>query len=324
MKFGNKVAIIVVSWNGIRFLNDCFTSINNQTYQNLDVYLVDNDSTDGSFAYVSEHFPKIKIIRLDKNYGYGKGNNEGIKKALSDAAVRYIVCLNNDTIVDKEWLGSLVKTAENDKDIGAVSSKAYFHDGKTIQNAGLCFSPALALNKPGSLSMGYGLTDVEAPELSKEIELFACGGVAPLYKRHVLEELLKRDNEIFDEDFFYGEEDLDIGFRVRSLGYKSILSPRATLIHLHSQTGGAASPLKAYNCERNSIAVAVKNLPLVDLLLFPFRNFLLKLSLLSKKNDSVEKLKKKIGLPRIFWMVIRANLVALFLMPKFLKKRWRI
>lgn len=319
-----KAAIVIVNWNGLRFLENCLKSIYRQTYKNFDIYFTDNNSKDESTNYVRTNFPKIKIIQMNKNYGYGKGNNEAIKEALKDKGVKYIVCLNNDTIVDKNWLKELIKTAEKDKKIGAVSTKSYFSDGKIIQNAGLYFSPSLGLNKPGGLSVGYGLTDKKIPELSKEIKLFSCGGVAPLYKRNVLEELLVRDSEIFDEDFFYGAEDLDIGFRIKSLGYESILAPKATLLHFHSQSGGAASLFKTYNCERNSIAVAIKNLPFLDLMLFPFRNIALKLSYFYKKHDSVENLKEKIGISRIILAVVKANLVALYLMPKFLIKRWRI
>jgi len=319
-----KAAIIIVNWNGKKFLKNCLNAVYKQTYKNFDVYFVDNGSIDKSSDYVRKNYPKAKIIQLDKNYGFAKGNNEGIKEAFKDKQVEYIVCLNNDTIVDKNWLKELIKTAEKDEKIGAVSSKAYFSDGKTIQNAGLSYENALQVNRIGGISIGYGLTDKKAPYLNKEIEIFASGGVAPLYKREILERLYKRDKEIFDEEFFAYAEDLDLGFRIRPLGYICILSPKAKLIHLHSQTGGKASPFKAYYCERNTILTAIKNLSFFNLLLFPFRNLWLKLSYLSKKHESVEKLKEDIGFGKMSWILIKANLVALFLMPKFLIKRWRI
>jgi hypothetical protein len=285
---------------------------------------VDNGSKDESIEFVKENFPQTKIIKLTKNTGFAKGNNIGIIDAFKDEGVKYVACLNNDTIVDKHWLGELVKTMEKNEGIGAVSSKAYFDDKKTIQNAGLEFYKALQTNKKGGISIGFGLTDLEASELAEDKEIFAAGGVAPLYKREVLELLLNRDGEIFDEDFFAYVEDYDLGFRIRGLGYKSFLSARATLVHLHSKTGGVASPFKSYYCERNSILTAVKNLPLVDLLLFPLRNLWLKLSYLFNKNESVEKLKGNVGVLGMLWILVKANSAALFLMPKFLIKRWKI
>ncbi|MDK2907725.1 MAG: hypothetical protein PWQ87_183 [Candidatus Woesearchaeota archaeon] len=319
-----KAAIIIVNWNGKKFLKDCLNAVYKQTYENFEVYFVDNGSIDGSADYVKKNFPKAKVIKLSKNTGFAKGNNEGIKEAFKDKKVEYIVCLNNDTIVDKNWLKELVKTAEKDEKIGMVSSKAYFKDGKTIQNAGLIYSPSLHINKKGGISLGYGMTDKEMPELSNEIEIFCPGGVAPLYKRKVLEFLYKRDKEIFDEDFFAYAEDLDLGFRIRKIGYISFLSPKAKLIHLHSKTGGVASPFKAYYSERNTILTAIKNLPLFDLFLFPFRNFFVKVSYLKKENSSVKKLREDKSLSGIFWILIKAHFSALFLTPKMLIKRWRI
>jgi len=318
-----KSAIIIVNWNGKKFLKNCLNAVYKQTYKNFQVYFVDNGSIDGSFDYVRENFPKAKIIQLDKNYGFAKGNNEGIKEAFKDKKVKYIICLNNDTIVDKNWLRELIKTAEKDKNIGAVSSKAYFKDGKTIQNAGLYYKQSPP-NKIGGVSIGYGLTDKEAPELSKEINIFAPGGVAPLYKRKMLEEIYKRDKEFFDEDFFAYTEDYDLGYRIRKLGYTSILSPKAKLIHLHSQTGGIASPFKAYYSYRNSILTTIKNMPFIEMIKFNFRRMYILIYGLFKKNKSIQKLKGNVGFLEMFWILIKAHFSALLLMPKMLIKRWKI
>lgn len=319
-----KVAVIILNWNGISFLGDCFNAVYSQTYKNFDVYLVDNGSMDSSIDFVRNNFSKVKIIALEYNTGFARGNNIGIKEAFKDAEVNYIACLNNDTIVSNKWLEELVKTAEKKIIIGAVSSKAYFTDKITIQNAGLEFSNTVQINKKGGVSIGFGLTDLEAPELLKDIEIFAPGGVAPLYKREVLEKIIKRDKEIFDEDFFAYVEDLDIGFRIRSMGYECYLSANAKLIHLHSQTGGASSPFKSYFLARNVVLTAIKNFTLINLLLFPFRSLFMMASILFKKNESVKKLKGNIGIFGMILILIKANFSALCLMPKFLVKRWKI
>ncbi|MCF7831365.1 MAG: glycosyltransferase family 2 protein [Candidatus Pacebacteria bacterium] len=319
-----KVAIIVVNWNGIHLLRDCLEAVFTQSYKNFDVYFVDNGSVDDSLSFVRENFPKVHIIPLETNTGFAKGNNIGIARAFEDREVTYIVCLNNDTIVQNNWLEELVITAEKDQNIGAVSSKAYFIGGTVIQNAGLEFHKTIQANKNGGISMGYDLTDAEAPELSEDIEVFAPGGVAPLYKREVLEKILHRDGEIFDGDFFAYVEDVDLGFRIRSFGYICYLSSNARLIHLHSQTGGVASAFKAYYSERNTVLAVIKNFPIIDVLLFPFRNIWLKLSYLFNKNKSVETLKSNVGIWSMVWVLVKANASALYLTPKFLIKRWKI
>lgn len=319
-----NIAIVIVNWNGQKLLNNCLKAVYSQSYPHFKVYLVDNGSEDDSVGFVKENFPKTEIVKLNENTGYAKGNNIGIKMALKENVFDFIICLNNDTIVSKGWLKELTNTADKDTSIGAVSSKAYFDDKKTIQNAGLEFYKSLKSTKQGGISIGYGLTDNEAPELSHDIEVFAPGGVAPLYKTEVLKKLLLRDNEVFDEDFFAYAEDYDLGFRIRSFGYKCFLSSKATLIHLHSKTGGVASPLKVYYGERNSMLIAIKNLPIIDLMLYPFRNIAIKCKFLFIKNKSAEKLKGNIGYNGVILLLIKANFSALLLLPKFLKKRWRI
>jgi len=314
------VAIIITNFNGKKFLNKCLASVYNQSYSKFRVILVDNGSEDNSTRNLKKVFPKIKIIKLDKNYGFAKASNIGIIEAFKLKNIKYVVCLNNDTIVFKNWLKELITSVKKSQHIGAVSSKAYFKDGKTIQNAGLIYSHALGINQSGGLSLGYGLSDDQVPQLSKDLEIFAPGGVAPLYKIEILKEVYKRDGEIFDEDFFAYVEDLDLGFRIKKLGYKSVLSSKAKLIHYHSQTGKRASAFKAYYTERNSVLTAIKNLDTVDMALYPIRNLLLKLSYLTSKHDSVEELKNDIGI-KIFYLFIKSHLSAMTLLPKMIKKR---
>lgn len=120
-----KIAIIIVNWNGKRLLKTCLKAVFDQTYKNFDVYFVDNGSEDGSGKFVENKFPKTKIIKLKENTGFAKGNNVGIKKAFEDKKVEYIVCLNNDTKVDKNWLKELVKPVQQNEKIGMVASKAF-------------------------------------------------------------------------------------------------------------------------------------------------------------------------------------------------------
>lgn len=318
-----KVAIIIVNWNGQKFLEDCIKAVYKQTYSFFDIYFVDNGSVDDSIEFIKKNFPQIIIIPLNKNYWYAKWNNEWIKQAFIDSSVEYIVCLNNDTIVNQNWLEELFKTVESDEKIWAVSSKAYFIWWEVIQNAWLIYDKVLQINKLGWISLWYWLRDSEIPELLKDCEIFCPWWVAPLYKRSILEEIYKKDWEIFDEDYFAYAEDYDLWFRIRKLWYICYLSANAKLIHLHSQTGGKSSPFKAYYCERNTYLTAIKNLSFIDLLLFPIRNIKLKLSYLTKKNESVEKLKQKSSIFDMIFILFKANMSAIFLFPKFLYKRWK-
>ncbi len=260
----NKAAIIIVNWNGKRFLSNCLNAVYGQSYKTFEVYFVDNGSTDGSLKFVMKNYPQTKVISLKENTGFAKGNNLGITEAFKDKEVKYIIFLNNDTIVDKNWLKELITTAEQDESIGMVSSKSLFPDGR-IQTIGMSLEQNIYGDKDGGISIGFG---AEGSKFKNEIDILCPTGVSALYKRSVLE-----DVGFFDEDFFAYAEDLDLGLRARLVGWNCIYNPKSKLVHLHSQTGEAASPFKAFYSKRNSFFVAIKNFPFTDMLLFPLRDW---------------------------------------------------
>src|SRR5690348_7949467 len=98
------VSVIIPSWNGKHLLQECLTSLQKQSYPNFEVIVVDNGSTDGSVQFLKKFFPKVKIVQLDKNYGFAKAINNGVKSAQGNL----VAFLNNDTLVDPKWLEYLV------------------------------------------------------------------------------------------------------------------------------------------------------------------------------------------------------------------------
>ncbi|MCK5509948.1 glycosyltransferase [Candidatus Parcubacteria bacterium] len=312
----HKVAIIIVNLNGFNFLKNCLNAVFNQTYKIFDVYFVDNGSHDKSVDFVRQSFSKTKIIELDYNTGFAKGNNIGIKEALKDENVEYIALLNNDTIVEKDWLLEMVKVIKKYKNIkcGMVSTKTLLSDGK-IHNIGLKLYKNLIGNKIGGCSFGFGY---DPNKYNKEREVFCPGGVSTLFSRNLL-----KDVGLFDEDFFAYAEDLDLGFRSRLAGWKCFYAPKSRLIHLHSQTSGVASAFKAFYSKRNSYFVAIKNFSLLDLLSYPFRDFYWNFTSLFQKNKlkSVNKLKSKIGLLGMVKIMIKIYLNILYYLPRMLTKR---
>src|SRR3990167_8624780 len=116
-----KVSVVIPNWNGRELLGDCLSSLRAQT-QKCQVIVVDNGSTDNSVEYIKNEFPEVEIIQLDKNYGFTGGVNPGIKKAMLGDA-QFVALLNNDAQADKNWLASLLKTANNYPKAGIVASK---------------------------------------------------------------------------------------------------------------------------------------------------------------------------------------------------------
>ncbi len=312
-----KASIIIVNWNGQKYLKNCLEAVYNQTCSNFDVILVDNGSEDNSVEFVKSNFPETKIINLKTNTGYARGNNYGIKESLKNKNIEYIVLLNNDTIVNNNWLEELIKTAKKDKKIGMVSSKALFSDGQ-VQTIGLSLEKNIHGSKEGGISIGY---NEDSDKFNKEIEIFAPSGVSALYKREAIEKI-----GLFDEDYFCYAEDLDFGIRTRLAGYKCIYNSKSQLIHLHSKTAGFGSSFKAFYTKRNAYFIAIKYFSLYYLITFLFGDLYLSLGQVFKKNQykSVKEFKRREGILGFLKLLFKICYSIIINLPRMIVKRCKI
>ncbi len=311
-----EVAVIIATWNVKHLLTNCLNALRDQTYSQHTVYLVENGSTDGTVDFIQKEYPEVHLLAQATNTGFAKGNNIGINKALKNEKNSYIALLNNDTIADPRWIEEMVNAIERKKDdgFGMIASKTTLQNG-AIHNIGLACYKDLQGTLYGGISIGFGQN---AEEFNKEIECFCPGGVAALFSRELLE-----TTGGFDEDFFAYAEDLDLGFRGRLAGWRCLYAPKAKVMHLHSQTGGAASPFKAYYSKRNSYFVAIKNLPLRNLLQYPFLDIKwnVKIFFQKEKPQSVKKLQSTVGTPRMLLIAIKGYFGVLRYLPKMILKR---
>lgn len=250
------VSVIILSWNGKHFLKDCLDSLNKQSFRDFEVILVDNGSADGSIGFVEEAYPWVKVIVNDKNYGFAKGNNIGIKEAKG----KYIVTLNNDMVFDKNLLKELCAAAERNKDAGSIAAKIYFMDKpKTLNSVGLKVLP-------DGVSIDQGFNEKDEGQYDKLRHIFGPTAGAALYKMEMLEDV-KLFGQYFDESYFLYAEDVDLAWRAQLRGWKSVFAPKAIVYHKYR---GTSSNLieKADNffCLRNYYFNLVKNFSLLDLL----------------------------------------------------------
>ena len=126
-----KIAIILVNYNGKEHNEECIKSIFNSSYDNLEVIVVDNDSKDGSPELLREQFGnKINLIMTGKNLGFSGANNIGISKALENGC-EYVVLLNNDTLIDKDLISNMIKASKEENN-AVISPKIYYYDDKNI------------------------------------------------------------------------------------------------------------------------------------------------------------------------------------------------
>jgi GT2 family glycosyltransferase/glycosyltransferase involved in cell wall biosynthesis len=237
-----KVSIIVVNFNGVKFLKDCFNSLFNLNYpkSKLEIIMVDNGSTDNSIEFVRNNFPKVKILKNDVN-NYCRANNLGINRAKGE----YIAFLNNDTKVEKDWLSELVKIISEDNRIGAVGGKTLYPDGK-ISNVGHYELPNFYWGEKGAQE-----EKDRYEEIGKRPSL--CG-VAVLYPKKVFDNL-----GLFDEDFIVYMEDVDMSYRLIKADYTLVYAPKAIIYHYFHGTGD--HELSRFYIERNRLLFIAKHYP---------------------------------------------------------------
>ena len=238
-----EISIIVVNYNGLIYLNDCFTSINNLNYpkEKIEVIMVDNKSGDKSTEYVEKKFPWIWVLKNDAN-NYCRACNLGIKNANS----KFIIFLNNDMYVDKNWLNELLSVIKEDKKIGAVGGKILFLNGK-IQSTGHIMFSNLSWKDRGFMEK-----DTKQYNQIEQMESL-CGG-AILYRRECL-----KDIGPFDERFHMYYEDVDMALRCKKKGWKLLYVPKA--IAYHKFRGTATDEFVSLQSRKNSILVVAKHFP---------------------------------------------------------------
>lgn len=223
-----KVSIIIVNWNGKEHLSKCLPSIfDNTTYPNYEIILVDNGSTDSSVEFIRENYPNpnVKIIKLDKNYGFVKGSNIGMIEAYKDKDIKYIARLDNDTEVDRNWLTELVKVAESDEKIGLCGSKIFFMD-----NPAIIYSTGSIIKLGMMIDRGHG--KIDKGQYDDKLNIFCASAAACLLKREMAEELGLFEEQIFagyDEGYSYkGSTPLPWAYK---FGWKARYVPTSVVYH---------------------------------------------------------------------------------------------
>jgi GT2 family glycosyltransferase len=286
------ISVVILNYNGMRFLDRCLASIQDQTYADLEVIIVDNASQDGSAEYVQSRYPWVKVIINQENLGFAEGTNVGIRQARGE----YIFTLNNDTWIEERFIEHLAKPIA-EKDVGMCASKMLFPDGR-INSTGICISRSGAAWDRGMFQQDKG-------QYNHCEEVFGpCAGAA-LYRKAMLDEI-----GLFDEDFFLYMEDVDLAFRGRLAGWKCIYVPEAVVYHHHGGTAGTGSDLSVYYGNRNVIWYVVKD--------FPTRILLTSLPFILARNLALIPYYALRGQGRV---ILKSKLDALRGVPGMIRKR---
>ncbi len=240
------VTVIIVNWNGKKFLSDCLESLRKQSFQRFSTILVDNGSTDGSLALVSTSYPEIRIISLSENRGFAAANNI----AFEVIKTKYVALLNNDAVAHPQWLKHLTESLENDQSAGFAASRILYYDNpEIIDRAGDAYSTAGA-----GILRGRG---AKAKAYTQSQAIFGACAAAAIYRKVMLDHV-----GFFDSEFFLIYEDVDLSFRAQLAGYACLYVPAAVVFHKVSSSIVRDSPVSIYYGHRNLEWVYFQNMPL--------------------------------------------------------------
>lgn len=250
-----QVSIIIVNWNGYKNIKECLISILKCSYPNFEIIIVDNGSVDRSVSYIKNmavKYGNIRLIENKKNVGYAEGNNLGFKRAKG----KMILFLNNDTLVDKDFLNILVNKLISDKSIGAVQPKILnYPKSNIIDSVGSYF-----LNTGFLYHFGHNKKDHKRYQTISEI--FSMKGACMLFKKSVINKI-----GLFENNYFAYFEETDLCHRAILAGYTIYYVPSAVIYH---KGGGTASKLPSefiqFHSYKNRIYTYLKNFELLTII----------------------------------------------------------
>jgi len=258
------VSIVILNYNGKKFLNKNLTSVFQSDYPNFEVILVDNGSSDQSVNFVKSHFRQtanFKIIVNSKNLGASEGRNIGIKNARGEI----IVFLDNDTIVHPKWLTTIVHELKKDPSLGAVQCKILRAENPKLIDSTGGFLDYFAF------ATQRGLMEKDIGQYNTQTEIFYAGG-AFAFKRTVLNEI-----GLFDPDYFIWYEETDLCWRTWLAGYRIVYLPNSIVYHYGSGTTFRFLPTES--TQRwiiNQNTIQLKNYGILNLLKYTFPYIILR------------------------------------------------
>lgn len=221
-----NIVVSIVEFNTVNLLKKCLDTLFNKKWKNnLAVWVVDNASSDNSVEMVEKNFPKVNIIKSEKNVGFGAGHNIVFKKVKAD----YFIVLNSDTEIEDDIFDGMVDFMEQNKTCGISSCKVIGFDGKLQPNGGdLPFGKAL-INWLFNLDFmgGESFHRNDKEYYSKSHEVGWVSGNFMVIRKEIIEKLGG-----FDESYFMYFEDVDLCFRAKKAGFKVMINPGLSIKHL--------------------------------------------------------------------------------------------
>jgi GT2 family glycosyltransferase len=248
-----KVSIVILNWNGRRYLEQFLPGVMLTTYGNKEVVVIDNASTDDSVEFLRERYPAVKIVLLTKNYGFAKGYNEGLKQVNSD----YYVLLNSDVEVEPGWVEPVISLMESDKSIGACQPKLrQYQHRELFEYAGAAGGWLDYLGYPFARGRVFDHCEKDEGQYDDAAPVFWASGAAMFVQAELYHRLGG-----FDEFFFAHQEEIDLCWRMQLAGYQVYVCPQSVVYHVGGGTLPKGNSRKVFLNFRNNLVMMAKNLP---------------------------------------------------------------
>ena len=247
-----NIAIVILNWNGKQLLEQFLPSVI-QYSEGAEIYVADNASTDESVAFVSKHYPQVKIVQNATNGGYAKGYNDALQHICAD-----VYCLlNSDVEVTQDWLNPIVSHFKANSNTAAVQPKILDYKDKTkFEYAGAGGGLIDKYGYPYCRGRRFTSLETDTGQYNDTTEIFWASGACFFIRAEVFHKL-----NGFDEDYFAHQEEIDLCWRIHNHGYNILYVGHSSVYHVGGATLAYQSTKKSFLNFRNSLYSIVKNAP---------------------------------------------------------------
>jgi GT2 family glycosyltransferase len=247
-----KVAIVILNWNGLKYLREFLPFVMASTWPNLNIVVGDNGSTDGSVNFLKESFPGVQIIQNDKNYGFTGGYNRVLEKVEAD----YFILLNSDVEVPAGWIEPVIELMESDRLIAAAAPKIRaFAQKDHFEHAGAAGGFIDKYGYPFCRGRMFYEIEEDKGQYQLSDEVFWATGAAMFIKKQYWVAAGG-----FDERFFAHMEEIDLCWRLKNMGYKVMYCAQSEVYHVGGGTLNTENPFKTFLNFRNNLLLLRNNL----------------------------------------------------------------
>lgn len=266
-----KVAVVILNWNGKKYLDQFLPALLRSTYANIEFIVADNGSTDDSITFLESIYPSVRLIRFSTNHGFAKGYNEALKQVEAE----YYVILNSDVEVPVGWLQPMVELLRSNSKIAACQPKLLqYGDKKKFEYSGAAGGWLDKYGYPFAKGRIFDVCEEDHGQYDQSEPIFWASGAALFVRSSVFHEM-----KGFDEYFFAHQEEIDLCWRIQLAGHLIYSCPSSVVYHVGGGTLPRGNSLKTYLNFRNNRIMLSKNLPLSKKIwVVPVRNLLDSLS----------------------------------------------